>query len=114
MVRLSVLVRMSALCVQVAVPSAEWCRSPSKASPVLSGHHIPPSLQPSGGAIQVGQPGEAGTPMLEAAVVLVLISQAGQDRAQCPCHGPISLVVIDESCVVRWHAEVTVCSLQAL
>lgn len=53
--------------------------SPHQKAPfsVLSGHCILPSLRPSGGAIQVSQLGEAGAPVLEAAVVLVLITQAG-------------------------------------
>lgn len=81
-----------------------------KLCPVLSGHCI----RPSGRAVQVGQPGEARAPVLEAAVVLVLVTQAGEDGAQCPCHGPISFVVIDESSVVGRDAEVTVRSFQAL
>lgn len=81
------------------------------ASSVLSGHCILPSFRPSGGAIHVSQLGEAGSPVLKAAVVLVLIAQAGQDGAQCPCHRPIPFVVIDESCVIGGDAEVTVCSL---
>lgn len=78
---------------------------------VLSGHCILPSFRPSRGAIQVSQLGEAGAPVLEAAVVLVLITQAGQDGAQCPCHRPVPFIVIDERCVVGWDAEVTVRSL---
>lgn len=78
--------------------------------PVPSGRCI----RPSGRPVQVGEPGEARAPVLEAAVVLVLISQAGEDGAQCPCHGPIAFVVIDESSVVGRDAEVTVRSFQAL
>lgn len=64
--------------------------------------------------VHVCQPGKAWPPVPEVVVVLVLISETGQDGTQCPCHRTISLVVIDQSCVIGRHAGVTVCSLQAL
>lgn len=64
--------------------------------------------------VHVCQPGKAWPPVPEVVIVLVLISKTGQDGTQCPCHRTISLVVIDESCVIGRHAGVTVCSLQAL
>lgn len=107
-----ILVSVSTLSVQVAVSSAGWVQKALFS--VLSGHRIQPLLQPSEGAIQVSQPGKARAPVLEAAVVLVLIAQTGQDGAQCPCHGSIPFIVIDESRVIGRDAEVTICSLQAL
>lgn len=80
----------------------------------LSTQHICSWLWLSLMPIHVRQPSKARAPVPEVVIVLVFISQAGQDGAQCPCHRAISLVVVDESCVVGRHAGVTVCSLQAL
>lgn len=80
----------------------------------LSTQHICSWLWLSLMPVHVRQPSKAGAPVPEVVIVLVFISQAGQDGAQCPCHRAISLVVVDESCVVGRHARVTVCSLQAL
>lgn len=80
----------------------------------VSTQHICPWLWLSLMPIHVCQPSKAGTPVLEVVIVLVFISQAGQNGAQCPCHRAISLVVIDESCVIGRHAGVAVRSLQAL
>lgn len=98
--------------------STSGCMSQKKAPLVGPSRHVSTaicsrfwlSLMP----IHVCQPGKAGSPISEVVIVLVLISQAGQDGAQCPCHRAISLVVIDERCVVGGHAGVAVCSLQAL
>lgn len=80
----------------------------------VSTQHICPWLWLSRMPVHVRQPSEAGAPVLEVVVVLVFISQAGQDGAQSPCHRAIALVVIDESCVVRRHTGVAVRCLQAL
>lgn len=47
--------------------------------------------------MQISQAGEAG-PHSQAAVVLVLIVQAGQDWAQVSRHGAVPLIIIDEPC----------------
>uniref|UniRef100_A0A8C3CFR7 Solute carrier family 22 member 31 n=1 Tax=Cairina moschata TaxID=8855 RepID=A0A8C3CFR7_CAIMO len=64
--------------------------------------------------VEVSQAPEAGPPLAQVVVVLVLVRQAGDDGAERAGDGARALVVVDEGGVVGGHAGVAVGRLQPL
>lgn len=66
------------------------------------------------GVVQVSQFLEAGPPVTEVVVVLIVIGAPRGNGAQAARHRAVAFVIVDQHRVVRGDVGVFVCSIQAL